>query len=561
MGRKHKKYQSDFKLDDEKTPLKLVFKLGSEVVYDSDQAANSSSSHGSHKKKKRRKLMNNDDTPDLTSSSEDNTLEAKHDDDDQPMETNELSPDSEVHTDVKDTTSGSDDSDEDEEPPSSVEEVPSLTPEARVALNKLLDNLLEELERKDPHDIFAWPVNDLIAPGYSTMIAYPMDFSTMRNKISTDQYYTVDNFKSDFEVMVQNCCTYNGPDTIFFQAAKKLKTSGNKILSRERLLHLRKTNNYLKLLSAEDASQILNFLVADGAAGTEGNQSSQGTTFPNGKSKYDKQFNVLQNVVSFTDADSPDTVAPDAQAAADAAKMKVSQVNPNGKIAALCSDDGGKTTYLNILNNDANDSQMETTKMLDIGSLTGHIPSGIDVLPPMKEDKRNKITPIEYLSYGPFGSFAPSYDSRVANLTQEESDLLMSTYNGETGYLYAKSLQDFVKDANPVLTYLVDDMLDNLTHGLHRRTLSSLQESRSDSSEAKPNLLDHNSKLIGQLQKEQYERLGKKPPVNQPNLDAPSSKETNIADEIQNNLVEMAKIVKPGLISDQKSIRNAMSSL
>jgi len=534
MGRKHKKYQSDFKLDDEKTPLKLVFKLGSEVVYDSDQATNSSS-NSTHKKKKRRKMNDGSITPDLASGSEDNSIETKQD---TPMETNDSSPSSEANTDTKET-SASDDSEGEQD------NIEPLNPEARLALNKLLEHLLEELERKDPHDIFAWPVNDLIAPGYSAMISYPMDFSTMRNKISTDQYKTVSDFKSDFEVMVQNCSTYNGPDTIYYQAAKKLNTSGNKILSKERLLHLRKTANYLKSLSSDNASLILNFSVIDGTSGIERPKSTLDNSQSNFKTTaglvntYGKQLVDLQNAVSFTDADSQHTVAPDSNASAKSAKLKVDQANPQGKIAALCSDDGGKTTYLNILNTDTEESS--ETRILDIGSLTGHVQSGIDVMPPMKEDKRNKITPIEYLSYGPFGSFAPSYDSRVANLTQDESDLLLSTYGGETGYLFAQSLQDFVKDSNPVLTFLVDDMLDDLTHGLHKRTLSSLQDTRPKTS--KPDLLEHNSELINQLQKEQYDRLGQKISINQPNLDAPSNKETSIAAEIQNNLVAMAKSV------------------
>ena len=48
------------------------------------------------------------------------------------------------------------------------------------------------------------------------------------------------------------------------------------------------------------------------------------------------------------------------------------------------------------------------------------------------------LFPVHYLTYGPFSSYGPMYDSSAANLTKEESDLLLSTYGDETGAQYAK---------------------------------------------------------------------------------------------------------------------------
>lgn len=58
----------------------------------------------------------------------------------------------------------------------------------RTPLSKALDHLLGLLEKKDPQNFFAWPVTENIAPGYSTIISNPMDFSTMRQKIEDNQY-------------------------------------------------------------------------------------------------------------------------------------------------------------------------------------------------------------------------------------------------------------------------------------------------------------------------------------------------------------------------------------
>lgn len=71
----------------------------------------------------------------------------------------------------------------------------SLRPrQERPALQKLLELLLPNLERKDPRQFFAWPVTDNIAPGYSSIINKPMDFSTMKQKIEDNQYRTLQEF-------------------------------------------------------------------------------------------------------------------------------------------------------------------------------------------------------------------------------------------------------------------------------------------------------------------------------------------------------------------------------
>ena len=49
--------------------------------------------------------------------------------------------------------------------------------------------------RKDPEYFFAWPVNDVIAPGYSDIITQPMDFSAMKKKIDDGEYNSIDEYK------------------------------------------------------------------------------------------------------------------------------------------------------------------------------------------------------------------------------------------------------------------------------------------------------------------------------------------------------------------------------
>lgn len=49
--------------------------------------------------------------------------------------------------------------------------------------------------RKDTQGFFAYPVNDTIAPGYSNIITHPMDFSSMKYKIDSKEYQSMEKFR------------------------------------------------------------------------------------------------------------------------------------------------------------------------------------------------------------------------------------------------------------------------------------------------------------------------------------------------------------------------------
>lgn len=66
--------------------------------------------------------------------------------------------------------------------------------ENRQTLQQLLTHLLRALERRDPQQLFAWPVTDRIAPNYSRLISKPMDFETIRRNIQSNQYTNLNAF-------------------------------------------------------------------------------------------------------------------------------------------------------------------------------------------------------------------------------------------------------------------------------------------------------------------------------------------------------------------------------
>ena len=58
-------------------------------------------------------------------------------------------------------------------------------------MSQIISKFINELEKNDPNDIFAQPVTDQIAPGYSTMIRNPMDFSTIKTKTENLVYEVI----------------------------------------------------------------------------------------------------------------------------------------------------------------------------------------------------------------------------------------------------------------------------------------------------------------------------------------------------------------------------------
>ncbi|XP_061488463.1 bromodomain and PHD finger-containing protein 3 isoform X5 [Rhineura floridana] len=96
--------------------------------------------------------------------------------------------------------------------------------------NVLLRTTLDLLQEKDPAQIFAEPVNLSEVPDYLEFISKPMDFSTMRQKLESHQYQTLDEFEEDFNLILTNCMRYNSKDTIFHRAAIRLRDLGGAIL-------------------------------------------------------------------------------------------------------------------------------------------------------------------------------------------------------------------------------------------------------------------------------------------------------------------------------------------
>lgn len=57
---------------------------------------------------------------------------------------------------------------------------------------------------------FVGPVDEDYAPNYYKVIREPMDLQTIEDKLDNQEYLTLDQFRSDFQLVVLNCHKYNG---------------------------------------------------------------------------------------------------------------------------------------------------------------------------------------------------------------------------------------------------------------------------------------------------------------------------------------------------------------
>jgi hypothetical protein len=60
-------------------------------------------------------------------------------------------------------------------------------------------------------------------PGYHTLIAHPMDLSTMADKAAHGAYKSFTPFVHDFELMIRNCLQFNRNNVFFYKAGERMK--------------------------------------------------------------------------------------------------------------------------------------------------------------------------------------------------------------------------------------------------------------------------------------------------------------------------------------------------
>ena len=226
-------------------------------------------------------------------------------------------------------------------------------------------------------------------------------------------------------------------------------------------------------------------------------------------------------------------------------------------------------------------------RILNLEQVCGQLQDGLDVIPSDINDQ-DQVNPVEYVEPPAFGSHLPIRDSTFANITKDDSDILLEIYGGNaTCFEYAESLQNFAGGTN-YLMKMADSLLDLLTDGKHNKdavpirqkleqanNLANQAESKQEGDKMdvdepaenqensqtvaqEPNevqqQLNEIDSLLGDLRKIQERRLSSSPaPVE------PDEAESKLADTI---LAKLTKLIqekaKPSEICDSSSILKAL---
>ncbi|XP_032374993.1 bromodomain-containing protein 9 isoform X3 [Etheostoma spectabile] len=358
---------------------------------------------------------------------------------------------------------------------------------------QLLEHFLRQLQRKDPHGFFSFPVTDAIAPGYSMIIKHPMDFSTMKDKIRNNDYNTVTEFKADFKLMCDNAMVYNRPETVYYKAAKKLLHTGFKMMSKERLLALKRSMSFMQDMDYTQQAAILGDedLAADipppETIPSPVESAKKSKKQPDMKEVISYLFEPEGNACSLTDSTAEEHVLALVEHSADEARDRINRYMPNSKMGYLRKEPDSSLLYT-VVNQLDPDAEEEETHKVDLSSLSNKLLPGLTTLG-FKDDRRHKVT---FLSSA-YNIQTLQKNSVFPDLLPDEVDTLYSAYGDDTGVQCALSIQEFVKGCGGVTKRWVDRLLDKMTADDHTKAVSQIRQRRNiplKPDETKSNICD-----------------------------------------------------------------------
>uniref|UniRef100_UPI00398E5DA5 bromodomain-containing protein 9 isoform X1 n=1 Tax=Pristiophorus japonicus TaxID=55135 RepID=UPI00398E5DA5 len=489
MGKKHKKHKCEWRSYDgfidkpPEKPLKLVLKVGGSEVTELSGSGHDSSYYDDrsdhererHKDKKKKKKKKSEKEKDKHISDE----ERRRRKEEKKRKREKEHLDSEADADEFDPGKRIE-----VEPPTDRPVRSCRTKEQaeseNTPLQQLLEHFLRQLQRKDPHGFFAFPVTDSIAPGYSMIIKHPMDFSTMKDKILANEYNSITEFKGDFKLMCDNAMTYNRPETVYYKAAKKLLHTGFKMMSKERLLALKRSMTFMQEIDfSQQAALLGDEDIAQEETVAEVTVVPVETTTKKSKKPSKEVISYLYepegNACSSTDSTAEEHVLALVEHAADEARDRITRNAANSKIGYLRKEGEGPLLFA-VVNQSDPETEEEEVHQVDLSSLTTKLQPGINTMG-FKDDRRNKALSVTYLNCV-YTAQSIQNNTIFPNLTSEETELLYSTYGEETGVQCALSLQEFVKDCGSSTKKMVDDLLNQMTTGEHAKAVYHLSQKR-----------------------------------------------------------------------------------
>ncbi|XP_010477316.1 PREDICTED: bromodomain-containing protein 9-like [Camelina sativa] len=93
---------------------------------------------------------------------------------------------------------------------------------------KLLVFILDRLQKKDTYGVYSDPVDPEELPDYHEIITNPMDFSTVRKKLDSGAYASLEQFERDVFLICTNAMEYNSSDTVYYRQARAIQELAKK---------------------------------------------------------------------------------------------------------------------------------------------------------------------------------------------------------------------------------------------------------------------------------------------------------------------------------------------
>ncbi|TKR93596.1 hypothetical protein L596_008018 [Steinernema carpocapsae] len=333
-------------------------------------------------------------------------------------------------------------SEDDEDEPEEQEDLHSLPVNLREysTFQLLCDNLLRKFLEKDPDEYFAYPVTQSMAPDYADVIKNPMDFWSIRQKIDRNEYQNIREMEADVVLIYKNAMTYNGPNTIYYLAAQKLSTLCKYYFSENFMRYLRYSLPFFTELPLDQMGIAVKKVLEPVKR---------------------KRHNAL------VDDRSANAIMKDLDAKV---AERLAARKPKAQMGFIGLRNDG-THYLNLVTESGRPP-------VTLGDIIPKLEKGSTAMLPPYEQRLHNQKALSFLSYGPFSSFAPQFDSTWATLNQRDTELLVSTYGSRENVADAMALKQVVKGTSEDYDKAVDNMLNMLTDGEHGRTMKELEKDR-----------------------------------------------------------------------------------
>ncbi|XP_019430444.1 PREDICTED: bromodomain-containing protein 9-like [Lupinus angustifolius] len=94
---------------------------------------------------------------------------------------------------------------------------------------RILQLVLDTLQRRDTYEIFAEPVDPNEVENYYEIIEEPMDFGTMRAKLHEGMYTSLEQFEHDVFLIFNNAMHFNSAGTVYFRQARTISEAAKKV--------------------------------------------------------------------------------------------------------------------------------------------------------------------------------------------------------------------------------------------------------------------------------------------------------------------------------------------